>query len=98
APADLAAMVDTYLTDLRSVQPAGPYRLGGWSMGGAVAYEIARRLVAAGERVVLLALLDAPSRMPPAPDLTDAQLTAIFAADAARTLRWDEAETAAIVS
>ena len=97
ALADLDAMVSRYLADLRAVQPAGPYRLGGWSMGGMVAYEIARRLVAAGERVALLALLDAPSRMPPAPDVTEAQFTAFFVGETARTLGWD-AEVAAIES
>lgn len=38
--------------------PHGPYRLGGHSMGGLVAFEMARRLTAAGERVELLILLD----------------------------------------
>src|SRR6185295_8011629 len=36
----------------------GPYHLGGWSMGGAIAFEMARRLRAAGEEVALLAMLD----------------------------------------
>ncbi|HVR96715.1 MAG TPA: thioesterase domain-containing protein, partial [Thermoanaerobaculia bacterium] len=46
-------------------QPAGPYFLGGWSMGGVVAYEMARQLEAQGERVALLAMLD--SHLPDAP-------------------------------
>jgi thioesterase domain-containing protein len=40
------------------VQPQGPYRLGGWSMGGVVAYEMARQLRAAGEEVEKLVLID----------------------------------------
>lgn len=40
------------------MQPEGPYYLGGYSMGGLIACEMARRLRAAGETVGLLALLD----------------------------------------
>jgi amino acid adenylation domain-containing protein len=54
-------MAADYLAELRAVQPAGPYRLGGWSMGGLVAFEMARMLHAAGERVELLALVDTPA-------------------------------------
>ncbi|HEV2761391.1 MAG TPA: amino acid adenylation domain-containing protein, partial [Pyrinomonadaceae bacterium] len=52
-------MAAAYVEELRAVQPAGPYALGGWSMGGVVAFEMARQLERAGERVALLALLDA---------------------------------------
>ncbi|HEV2734381.1 MAG TPA: amino acid adenylation domain-containing protein, partial [Longimicrobiaceae bacterium] len=52
-------MARDYLAALREARPAGPYRLGGWSMGGVVAYEMARRLEAAGERVERLVLVDA---------------------------------------
>lgn len=51
-------MAADYLAQLRVVQGEGPYRLGGWSMGGLVAFEMARLLEAAGEEVELLALLD----------------------------------------
>ncbi|MET0398827.1 MAG: thioesterase domain-containing protein, partial [Longimicrobiaceae bacterium] len=51
-------MVRDYLAELRREQPAGPYRLGGWSMGGVVAFEMARRLEAEGERVDRLVLVD----------------------------------------
>jgi len=43
---------------IRAVQPEGPYRLGGWSYGGILAYEIAAQLIGANERVDFLALLD----------------------------------------
>jgi thioesterase domain-containing protein len=43
---------------VREVQPHGPYLLAGWSLGGVVAYEMARQLEALGERVDLLALID----------------------------------------
>jgi thioesterase domain-containing protein len=54
-------MAARYLDDLRVVRPSGPYALGGYSFGGLVAWEMARRLAAAGERVALLALLDTRS-------------------------------------
>ncbi len=58
-PADLLpAIAERFLPDLRAVLPRGPYHLGGYSLGGLVALEVARRLVADGERVDLLALLD----------------------------------------
>nr|WP_202511474.1 non-ribosomal peptide synthetase [Streptomyces sp. SID3343] len=47
-------LADSYLTALRTVQPHGPYTIGGWSFGGFVAFEIARRLRAAGEQAALL--------------------------------------------
>ena len=50
-----------HIEALRTIQPEGPYRLGGFCNGGLLAYEMARQLQAAGERVVLLALIN-PSR------------------------------------
>ncbi|MEW5930203.1 MAG: amino acid adenylation domain-containing protein, partial [Gemmatimonadota bacterium] len=55
-------MARGYLEAVRAEQPAGPYRLGGWSMGGVVAFEMARQLEAAGEEVETLVLID--SRVP----------------------------------
>ena len=49
-----------YLDELRTIQPEGPYHLCGFSFGGQIAYEMARQLVAAGESVGLLGLLDPP--------------------------------------
>lgn len=56
-----------YLAAVRSKQPRGPYLLGGWSGGGVFAYEVARRLLNAGERVLGLVVIDipAPSLQPP---------------------------------
>ncbi|MEW5931155.1 MAG: AMP-binding protein, partial [Gemmatimonadota bacterium] len=54
----IEAMAADYLAEIRAVQPAGPYRLGGWSMGAVVAFEMARQLQAAGDAVELLALVD----------------------------------------
>jgi thioesterase domain-containing protein len=44
---------------IRDVQRKGPYHLGGWSAGGAVAFEVARLLQEQGERVAFLAMIDA---------------------------------------
>jgi amino acid adenylation domain-containing protein len=53
-PAIAARMIE----DMRAVQPAGPYRLAGFSLGGAIVHEMAQQLVADGGQVALLALLD----------------------------------------
>ena len=52
---DLAAH---YVAEMRQVQPQGPYYLMGFSFGGLVAYEMACQLVADGQQVALLCLLD----------------------------------------
>jgi aspartate racemase len=52
------AMAELYLTHLRNAQPEGPYYFGGYSFGGLVALEMARRLTDAGQEVGLLALVD----------------------------------------
>jgi thioesterase domain-containing protein len=57
-PTRIEDMAETYLEEIRSRQPAGPYYIGGHSAGGTVAYEMACRLAQRGERVALLALFD----------------------------------------
>ncbi|MFC6010437.1 amino acid adenylation domain-containing protein [Nocardia lasii] len=51
-------MAAAYLTALRRVQPEGPYHLGGWSLGGMVAFEMARQLRESGHEVATLTLID----------------------------------------
>ncbi|HEX5108548.1 MAG TPA: amino acid adenylation domain-containing protein [Vicinamibacterales bacterium] len=51
-------LAEHYLRQIRSVQANGPYLLGGYSFGGTVAFEVARRLAQEGEKVSLLAMLD----------------------------------------
>lgn len=58
ATASIPLLADHMLMTLRATQPRGPYRLAGWSFGGVLAYEIATRLVDAGEAVEYLALID----------------------------------------
>ncbi|MCP4694068.1 MAG: SDR family oxidoreductase, partial [Desulfobacterales bacterium] len=52
-------LADLYLKAIRTVQPRGPYFLGGYSFGGWVAYEMARRLAKEGEAPALLAIVGA---------------------------------------
>jgi amino acid adenylation domain-containing protein/FkbH-like protein len=54
----LEEMAAFYVREARSLQPAGPYFLGGYCFGGNVAYEMARQLQAAGQEVALVALID----------------------------------------
>jgi thioesterase domain-containing protein len=79
-------MVTSYLDAIRRMQPDGPYRLAGWSMGGMVASEMARRLEESGEEVALLALLDAPFTLAYGSVLSEEGLAALFVSDAARAL------------
>jgi amino acid adenylation domain-containing protein len=74
-------MAEHDLALVRGVQPAGPYRIGGASMGGMVAFEMAHRLHAAGEEVELLTLLDTPclDQMAPRPVEDVDFVTAVFA-------------------
>src|SRR5882724_8750712 len=88
-PTSVEAMAARYLRELRRIQPHGPYRLGGWSMGGAVAFEMARQLASAGEELELVALIDT---LPPAvtPEAaTEDELVAWFAQDLARLLGYE---------
>jgi thioesterase domain-containing protein/acyl carrier protein len=47
-----------YLSEIREIQPKGPYYFLGYSFGGTVALEIAHRLAALGEKIELLGMLD----------------------------------------
>jgi thioesterase domain-containing protein len=58
-PLELSAR--RYLEKVRRIQREGPYQLIGYSFGGVIAYEMARQLLASGERVSFLGLLDTPA-------------------------------------
>ena len=58
-------MADHYMKEIRACQPVGPYYLGGLCAGGVIAYEVAKRLVEVGEKVGLLALVEAVSPQAP---------------------------------
>jgi thioesterase domain-containing protein/acyl carrier protein len=53
------ALAAAYLARVKRVQPRGPYLLGGWSFGGALAFEMAAQLQEGGDEVTHLLLLDA---------------------------------------
>jgi acyl transferase domain-containing protein/thioesterase domain-containing protein len=54
----IETMAARYTEQLVAVQPAGPYLLGGWSLGGCVALEVAQSLRARGGDVRLVALIE----------------------------------------
>ena len=64
-PADWTIGVDgvaqIYINEIKRRQPTGPYYIGGWSAGGVIAYETAYQLLAMGEKVERMVLLDSPS-------------------------------------
>lgn len=57
-PSRIEALAAHYLTEIRSVQPEGPYLLGGVCWGGLVAFEMAQQLHAQGQQVALLVLIE----------------------------------------
>jgi amino acid adenylation domain-containing protein len=68
-PSGVEEMAASYLREIRTLQPKGPYLLGGYCYGGKVAFEMAQQLKAEGQEVALLAMLDAyapgyPQRLP----------------------------------
>src|ERR1051326_1352100 len=54
----IEAMAAEYIECVQQKQPAGPYLLGGWSVGGLIAFEMARQLRAQNQTIPLLALVD----------------------------------------
>jgi thioesterase domain-containing protein len=74
-------MARRYVAEMRTIQPRGPYLLGGYCFGSIVAWEMTRALRAIGEDVALVAVFNGPSseelqrreraqrdrRMPPSP-------------------------------
>ncbi|PON16809.1 non-ribosomal peptide synthetase [Candidatus Entotheonella serta] len=54
----IEAMASSYIKAIQTVQPRGPYYLGGWSFGGIVAFEMAQQLHRDGAEIGLLTLLE----------------------------------------
>ena len=54
----IEAMAERYISEIQEVQPEGPYHLGGWSLGGWIAFEMARQLRAKGEKVGPVVIFD----------------------------------------
>lgn len=80
-------MAAHYIGEIRRVQPRGPYFLGGYSFGGAIAFEIAQQLAAQGQEDSVVVLFDTnfPERNP-APISRKAALLTPFRVPAAE--RW----------
>ncbi|MDB9312398.1 amino acid adenylation domain-containing protein [Spirulina sp. CS-785/01] len=55
-------LADIYIKDMQTLQPTGPYHLIGVSFGGRIAFEMAHKLQAQGEKVAFLGLLDTTAR------------------------------------
>ena len=47
-----------YVNEIRSLQPHGPYHIGGYCLGGTIALEVGLQLLAAGERVAFLCMIE----------------------------------------
>ncbi|WP_143965713.1 non-ribosomal peptide synthetase [Gordonia zhaorongruii] len=56
---DVADLAARYVDEIRTAYPEGPYNLLGWSIGGTLAFEMARQLNAAGQEVDYLGVMDA---------------------------------------
>jgi hypothetical protein len=63
-PARLEDMAAEYVAAVRGVQATGPYHLGGWSLGGVVALEMAQQLRAQGKQSACLPCSTRPSPSP----------------------------------
>jgi thioesterase domain-containing protein len=66
-PRTVEAMAAEYLANMRTLQPQGPYFLGGYSFGGLVAFEMAHQLRQQGQEVALLLLVDPTDWRPTRP-------------------------------
>ncbi|MDJ0629456.1 MAG: SDR family NAD(P)-dependent oxidoreductase [Rhodobacter sp.] len=64
----IAGAAADYIAEIKTVQPSGPYFLGGFSGGGITAFEMAQQLSTAGDEVASLIMLDTP--LPVRPNLT----------------------------
>ncbi len=76
-------MAAHYIAAIQTIQPQGPYYLGGWSLGGIVAFEMAQQLYQHGEEVALLTLIDSylPNIHHESEEIDDAMLVAAVAQD-----------------
>ncbi|MFI2202813.1 amino acid adenylation domain-containing protein [Streptomyces sp. NPDC020192] len=94
-PDSVEEIAALYLSEVRAIQPEGPYFLGGWCMGGMVSYEMARQLEAAGEEVGMLTIISASIDDPVPPRYATSESAAILGAFAGR-LDVTEAELEAL--
>lgn len=84
-PDSMEEMAADYIRHIQTVQPQGPYYLGGYCFGGVLAFEIARQLQRRGETVDLLVLVS-PSSPRPEPAWRPRGLRGIFSHYRARII------------
>lgn len=90
AAPSIEEMAAAHLAALREVRPNGPYVIGGFCVGGLVAYELAQQIVASGEKVEMLLVIDW------APEDRALRSLRSLAENSGRTLRWNDNEKVAI--
>lgn len=78
---EIEEMASDYVQAIRGFQPNGPYWLTGWSMGGVIAYEMARQLQQQGQEIAMLALFDAVAPEAEESEYNWAILLSLFAFD-----------------
>jgi thioesterase domain-containing protein len=64
----IEAMAAYYVDQIRSFQSQGPYLLGGYSLGGVIAFEMAQQLLSQNQQIALVAMFDSE---PPGEGLVD---------------------------
>lgn len=57
-PTSLEVLASEHIQSIRTIQPHGPYYFVGWSIGGVIAYEIAKQLTEQDEVVSYLGMID----------------------------------------
>ena len=77
-PDDFEALCRCYTDEILRVQPAGPFRLAGWSMGGAISLRVAEQLEQAGHEVAWVAMFDTTLARPTQPQRFDEFLAWVF--------------------
>jgi amino acid adenylation domain-containing protein len=84
ATPSIKEMAAAHLNALRAVRPKGPYIVGGFCIGGLVAYELAQQIKAAGDDVEMLLIIDA------APENRVLRTLRTLSRAWAMLLRWDD--------
>src|SRR5207248_1229528 len=89
-PRTIEEMAAQYVQEIKAVQIEGPFLIGGFSLGGVVAFEMACQLRAAGQGVALLAVIDAslPAARPTEPGEPDADDAVKLIGQLARLWQW----------
>jgi non-ribosomal peptide synthetase component F/thioesterase domain-containing protein len=84
AAPSIEEMAAAHLSALRAIRPKGPYVIGGFCIGGLVAYELAQQIKAAGDDVEMLLIIDA------APENRILRALRALSGACGMLLRWDD--------